>query len=59
MVEKQVVSGNSEVVTEFPLEDLPPAVKTDSKRESVESNIAQSKDAEVAVTPGKKAQTIS
>jgi hypothetical protein len=59
MEEKQgEVSSNSEVMTEIPLEDLSP-VKTDAKRESVESNNVKSKDAEVAATPEKKVQTIS
>lgn len=58
MAEKQEVSKKSELVTEIPLEDLSP-VEIDAKRQSIESDIVKSKDAEVAVTPGKKTQSIS
>lgn len=51
------VSSNSEGVTEIPLQDV---VKIDDKRNSIKSEIANVKDAEIAVTTDKKIpQTIS
>lgn len=51
------VSSNSEGVTEIPLQDV---VKIDDKRNSIKSESANVKDAEIAVTTDKKIpQTIS